>query len=228
MYACARLSALLVALLVSTSCTQGGLGAAINKLRGDPYPLDEHSREASPDATCPELALSTYRGDTMRFQPAVKVAEPFVARLALFEGVVARVSTQVYGRAAHTIRHAGAYLCRPIRNRSARWSEHAFGNAIDVVGFDFTRADKKAATSDAAVEPAVEIPARLQRPFQVRVAKHWNAGESEADQLHQAFLRRLIEALDDDDVFRAMIGPADPNHRTHFHLDMGPWRYRRI
>ena len=56
-----------------------------------------------------------------------------------FERVVVRIAQQTYGRASAVLRNAGAYVCRPVRSSTVqRWSEHAFGNAVDVVGFDFS------------------------------------------------------------------------------------------
>jgi hypothetical protein len=88
-----------------------------------------------------------------------------------------------------------------------------------VKGFEFgplTRAERADAPED--------LPRRLQRAFTVTVARHW-AAERERDALHREFLRTLTERLERDRVFRAMIGPAHPRHRNHFHLDAGPYRY---
>jgi hypothetical protein len=27
-----------------------------------------------------------------------------------------------------------------------------------------------------------------------------------------------------DDIFRVLLGPAFPGHKTHFHFDVAPWR----
>lgn len=217
---------LLLATVLLAGCSQGGMGAIFNPAPSTPYALDNVSRDANPGDPCPEVTIIAYRGDQLPYQPAIKVAEPFVAHLAQFETVVTRVSLATYGRAPSAVRHAGAFLCRPIRTRSERWSEHAFGNAIDVVGFDFARVSKP--KGDAGVPSPLTLPPALSRAFQVRVTKHWDASEGEAELLHRGFLRSLVSALREDDVFRAMIGPADPDHRTHLHLDMGPWRYERI
>src|SRR5688500_12410366 len=133
---------LLSAALLLAACSQGGPGAVFNTMRADPYPLDSLTREANPGDPCPEVAITAYAGENLPYRPSLKVALPFVARLAQFEAVVTRVSMATYGRAPSAVRHAGAYQCRPIRARSVRWSEHAFGNAIDVVGFDFARVNK--------------------------------------------------------------------------------------
>jgi hypothetical protein len=213
--------ALLAAALVLGGCSP----ATLNELRGDPYPLDALSRDAGRDDPCPAVELTTYSGTALRIRPAVQVASAFVAHLQRFERLAVRVGLQTYGRAPSTVRHAGTYVCRPVRSsRSARWSEHAFGNAIDVTGFDFERAQ----TDPAASSSPPSLPLALRRRFVVRVAQHWAASSDASAQLHQSFLRRLAAALAEQDVFRALIGPPDPRHRTHLHCDMGPWRYRNI
>ncbi|HMI91111.1 MAG TPA: extensin family protein [Polyangiales bacterium] len=219
-----RRHALLAAALLLGGCSP----AALNELRGDPYPLDEHSRDAASDEPCPAVELMTYAGTALRFRPAVRVASPFVAHLQRFERVALRVALQTYGRAPATVRHAGTYVCRPVRSsRAGRWSEHAFGNAIDVIGFDFERAAQDPKDPAASSSPA-SLPVALRRRFVVRVAQHWAASSDASVQLHGTFLRRLAAALADENVFRAMIGPSDPRHRTHLHCDMGPWRYQNI
>ena len=228
------LSAWLVAL--GAACSGPALRGALNELGGDGYPLDDRSRETGPDAGCPQVELATYSGTRLRYRPAVRVTPPFAARLPRFEQAVERVAQQTYGRPPAVVRHAGAYVCRPVRSSTARrWSEHAFGNAIDVIGFDFERAPRVATTGSAAdggvrVPPAAAppLPAALRRRFSVRVATHWQAKPDAASQLHQRFLRELAALLAREDVFRGLIGPPDPLHRTHLHCDMAPWQYRNL
>jgi len=217
-----------VTLAVLVGCSQGGgFAAALKELQGEPYALDEVRRDTTPGAVCPELELVLHRGGALPFQPPVRVAAPFVERLVRFEQIASEVALQSYGRTPRSVRHAGAYVCRPIRKQGQRWSEHALGNAIDIVGFDFARAAR--VSSDAGASGAPELPAVLRRPFEVRVVKHWQADASDPSaRLHQRFLHRLVEALREQEIFRAMIGPPDPDHRTHLHLDMGPWRYERL
>jgi hypothetical protein len=196
--------------------------ATWNSLRGDPYPLDDVERTLDSGAlvSCHPGALVTHRGKLLPYQGEVQVDPAFVERLVRFEQVVLEVAADVYGRAPARLRHFGAYSCRSARNRSARLSEHALGNAIDVVGFDFARARK--------TEPLHEgLPRELRGAFQVRVARHWKArGTNPSAAVHQRFLRELAERLGDrSDVFRGMIGPSRSDHTDHFHLDMGPWRY---
>jgi hypothetical protein len=143
-----------------------------------------------------------------------------VDRLVRFEGLVVEVAEEIYGRAPARLRHVGAYSCRPTRQRSQRLSEHALGNAIDVIGFDFARAPRARAL-------AAGLPSKLSQPFRVRVAEHWaprDAGAVAA--AHARFLHTLAARLGDrSDVFRGMIGPSRRDHADHFHLDMSPWRY---
>jgi hypothetical protein len=219
-------TALVVAPLIG--CSQGSFAAALNELRGEQYPLDAIQRETTPGAACPEVELVLHRGSELPFQPSVRVTPPFVERLARFEQIAIQVARESYGRAPRSIRHAGAYVCRPIRKQGQRWSEHALGNAIDVVGFDFARADRSP-SADAGLSSPPVLPPALRRAFEVRVVKHWNAPATDAAaELHQRFLHRLVAALREHEIFRAMIGPPDPDHRTHLHLDMGPWRYERL
>jgi hypothetical protein len=206
--------------LLHMSRTQ--LWAAWNTLRGDTYALDEVERiiDAGTPIECKPETLVVHGGTLLRYRGSVQVDPAFAVRLTRFEQLVIDVAREVYGRAPERLRHVGAYSCRPTRNRSARLSEHALGNAIDVVGFDFGRARQR--------EPiAVGLPRALRGPFQVRVERHWSAAdESPVAATHERFLRELAARLSDrSDVFRGMIGPSRSDHADHFHFDMSPWRY---
>jgi pimeloyl-ACP methyl ester carboxylesterase len=57
----------------------------------------------------------------------------------------------------------------------------------------------------------------------------WDHSGSGATEVHARFLRKLTDSLlERKDVFRGMIGPADPGHADHFHFDVAPWRYVRL
>lgn len=206
--------------LMSLSRTQ--LWAAWNSLRGDAYELDGVERFIASGATigCNPGALVVHRGRLLPYRGSVQVDPAFAERLVRFEQLAIDVAREVYGRAPERLRHVGAYSCRPTRNRSARMSEHALGNAIDVVGFDFGPARQR--------EPlAVGLPRALRGAFQVRVERHWSAADqSPVARTHELFLRELAARLSDrSDVFRGMIGPSRSDHSDHFHFDMSPWRY---
>jgi hypothetical protein len=202
--------------------TRGELWAAWNSLRGDAYELDDIDRVLGSDErlACHPQGLVNHRGQLLAYRGAVRVDPAFRERLVRFEQLVVDVATKVYGRAPARLRHFGAYSCRSTRNHTRRMSEHALGNAIDVIGFDFARAKKN--------QPLAEgLPAVLERPFQVRVARHWRPDEKQpAAAVHARFLHELAERLSArSDVFRGMIGPSRSDHTDHLHLDMSPWRY---
>ena len=185
----------------------------------DAYPLDEVSREIPPTGKvkCPKVDLIQYAGEVLRFHKPVKVFAGFAERLTRFEAVVRDVATEVYGRAPSKIVHIGTYNCRRIGGYPHLVSEHGLGNGIDIAGFDFARAPHGAAPPDGT-------PAKLKKPFQVRMAKHWSA-TSATGAVHARFLRTLAERLiARQDVFRVLLGPAWPGHKNHFHFDMSPYR----
>jgi hypothetical protein len=200
--------------------SRSGLLSGWNALRGDPYELDgvERFLEEGEKPACDRAAMVSYSGTTLRYYGALLVNPPFKERLARFEEVVAEVSREIYGRAPRRIRHYGSFNCRSTRNRSWVLSEHALGNALDVVGFDFAPATKESPL------PVGAAPA-LARSFQVRVAKHWNA-ESGVAATHARFLALLTERLRErPDIFRSMFGPGHGGHDDHLHLDAAPYRY---
>lgn len=201
----------------------GGLRAAWNELRGDAYPLDEVERWVEPGqhVTCDKAGLVGYRGTTLRYAGSVLVDPAFRERLARFEQVAAETAREVYGREPRLVRHYGAFSCRSTRNRSYVLSEHALGNALDLVGFDFGPASKS--------QPLLAgLPKPLKWSFQVRVARDWRPanGASPSSALHARFLALLTERLRErEDIFRCMFGPGHGGHDDHLHLDAAPWRY---
>jgi hypothetical protein len=238
-----RAVALLLGLL--SACGQNGITGSFNQLRGDPYPLDDQARDVLTEA-CPEVALISYAGSRIRYPRPVRVVAPFAQRLAQLEQTAINLAVGIYGRAPQTLMHAGAYLCRPVRAQSARWSEHALGNALDLVGFGFAPEPK---LGPGETRQGPDIPRALRGRFEVRVAKNWQAEQDPAAQarpstdrrtpekraadaeirrLHAHFLHALALTLANERAFRGLIGPPDPSHLTHLHLDMAPWDYVRF
>lgn len=205
--------------------SRSALWAHWNAVRGDPYELDSRERfieDAKPRLVCDATELVKYPGKGIRYYGPVQVNEHFLPRLERFEAIVIQTAEEVYGRAPQRIRHYGAYACRSSRNRSHRLSEHALGNAIDIVGFDFGPATKAQPVDQS-------LPKQLKNPFQVRVARHWDSSRGSVNQTHARFLRTLIERLlDRQDVFRGVVGPGHRGHSDHFHFDMSPWRFVRM
>jgi hypothetical protein len=104
----------------------------------------------------------------------------------------------------------------------AEWlSEHAFGNAIDVEGFDFGHLPK-----GASLPPGLDKV--FANGFEVRVLSHWGKKNGHAA-VHARFLRTLAQRLAaQKDVFRVLLGPGYPGHNNHFHFDMAPFRLVQI
>jgi hypothetical protein len=203
----------LAACLLATCCTLADLRA----LSPDGYALDSAPRVG--DACHPET-LTVYRGTWLRIDPPSAVAPPFAARLEQFEVKLAELGQRVYGRAPDRILHVGTYVCRP--SASQKLSEHALGNAIDVTGFHFP-----ALTGNGA---GAELPPALRRAFTITVLRDYvpPARATPVSETHHRFFSLLRSELLRHELFRGVIGPPDPDHRTHFHLDMAPWPYERL
>lgn len=215
-------SVLMLALGVACSA------ASWNRLTGEAYELDAVSR-AAPAPCRPEL-LRVYRGERVRLEPPITVAAPFERRVARFEVLVAEVGRRVYGRAPTRILNAGAYACRAVAHRNERLSEHALGNALDVIGFRFPVLDRDA-PGGGAENVALELPRALERGFTITIARDYPHATARADAVsarHRLFFEALASGLRQADIFRGMLGPSDPHHATHLHLDMGPWSYERL
>ncbi|HKO49395.1 MAG TPA: extensin family protein [Polyangiaceae bacterium] len=207
--------------LITSSCSL----AELNQLVREPYPLDtvDRSPPANRGSRCHPESLIRYRGTWLKLEPASEVAPPFAARLERFEELLAQVGQQVYGRAPSKILHVGTYVCREVVDRTARLSEHALGNAIDVTGFYFPALPPASAKTS-------QLPPRLKAAFTLTVLRDYLPPQqaTPVSDRHQLFFTRLSQSLSGGDLFRGVIGPPDPAHRTHFHLDMAPWPYRRL
>lgn len=191
-----------------------------NILRGDAYALDDRERWVANGArvSCDRKSLISYPGTHLRYQGALLIDPAFKERLERFESVAAEVAKEIYGREPRRVVHYGSFSCRSTRNRSRLVSEHAFGNALDLVGFDFAPAKKT-----DLVDPT--LPRALKGAFQVRVAKHWAASTGTAA-THARFFAELTRRLQErGDIFRSMFGPGHGGHDDHLHLDVSPWRY---
>jgi hypothetical protein len=126
-------------------------------------------------------------------QPVV-LSCPTALALARFDlDVVQPAALQHFGKRVAKIHHVGGYACRSI-NGSRKWSQHAYGNAVDVIGFDLADGTR------------------------ILVSRDWRAKGARANFLHdvargacQVFRVVLTPAY-------------DKAHHDHFHLDTGPDR----
>jgi hypothetical protein len=201
-----------VAAVLVCGCGRYELAAKWNQLRGDPYSLDEISRDLPEGAVAqcpPELQVVHYRGERVPFAAPVQVVAPFVDKLRALENIVAELGELHFGRAPDRLLHFGARVCRTVRGSSRRLSEHALGNALDLSGFEWKRMPG---------QPAVRIS----------ISRDWQVPADSADQGAQrrhAFLRALVERITAEDIFRGIIGPGREGHAEHLHLDQAPWSY---
>ena len=201
--------------------SQGELWSRYNADQGDPYELDRIDRWLKPHekpSCTSQSSLVSYRGSSIRSGGSVLVSPVFRERLERFEEVAAALAREVYGREPRRLKHYGAYNCRVVRTIKKLISEHALGNALDVVGFDFGPATK------ATPLPA-EAPRALRFAFEVRVLRHWGKADG-PNAIHGRFLELLTERLRArPDIFRSMFGPGHVGHEDHLHFDVSPWRY---
>lgn len=190
----------------------------------DDYELDALDRAGPPRGKKPACAndsIVAYRGTRLRYEVPASVHRAFVERLGRFENVVAEVAVEVYGRAPKLVHHAGGYMCRT--SWRGRMSEHAFGNALDVAGFTFPAIAKDELAR--LRERGVELTPAQRRGFRVDVGATWRAGGGPDAKRFFAIVLERVRAR--SDVFRGMIGPPDPAHTNHLHLDAGPWAFSR-
>lgn len=187
------------------------------------YALDAVSRQvpARGQLRCPKVDIVDYRGDVIRYSAPGRFFSGFRERLEKFERIARDVGVEVYGRPPSRVVHLGGYSCRRIAAYPEWISEHALGNAIDVIGFDFGPLPKGASLPDG-------VPGAFKGGFEVRVLGHWKARTGHAA-LHARFLRTLAQRLiARDDIFRVLLGPGYPGHDNHFHFDNAPFRMVEI
>ncbi len=184
----------------------------------DPSTLDATERFLEPKTKvkCDPSTLVVYHSKQLRY--GVLAHPEFVERLQKFEGLLIEQSIAHYGRAPRRLLHKGAFSCRSQHARKERISEHALGNAIDVLGFELGPLPR------GAVAPA-DMPRHMRRGTSVRVRLHWSP-RTERDAYHARFLHALTESVRArPDIFRGIVGPPRPRHHDHLHFDAAPWRY---
>lgn len=183
------------------------------------YPYHDRPREVRGSVDCPEIERIEYDGEVIAYNRPVEINPRFRRRLVRFERIVREVAVEVYGRPPDRIVQRGGYVCRTVGGEGEKLSEHSFGHAIDVAGFDFE-----------AVSGGTEraLPdARARGSFEVRLGDHWDADGGFAAR-HRRFLRRLAVQLQVRGPFSMLLGPAYPNHDEVFHFDFGPEFFFRL
>lgn len=135
--------------------------------------------------------ISAFAGGSVGLASKVTLACPVIPRIdAWLEEVVQPAALLYFGERVAEIR-SGSYSCRGRNNRrGARLSEHAFGNAVDVMSF------------------------RLAGGYDVPIARGWRGSEAEQDFLREVFVgacRYFTTVLGPG---------SDMFHYDHFHLDL--------
>lgn len=130
---------------------------------------------------------------TVALKSTGTMACPMIASLNKWvEDIVQPAAQARFGQPVAEISSASTYGCRPINNqRSAKLSEHSFGNAIDIGTF------------------------RLADGREVKIVRDWTRGDDQS----RAFLRELHAGACDH--FTTVLGPgSDVFHYNHFHFDL--------
>lgn len=145
------------------------------------------------DSRCTvETAVRVRRIEAALNRP-VTMSCNLVSRLDEFErDVVQPAARSEFGERIARIDHLGAYACRANTEMRGRFSEHAFGRAIDISGF------------------------RLADGTTIKVERDWSGSGAK-----RAFLHRVAKgACRYFSVVLTPDSNAD--HYNHFHLDIGP------
>ena len=136
--------------------------------------------------------VSLVRGIAALDRPAVMDCQLALALNDFEREVVQPAASRNFGRKATRIRYFGAYSCRPVAGQAGRLSEHAFGRAIDLAGFE------------------------LEDGTAIVVKDHWQGGGKRA-----RFLREITNgACRHFSV--VLTPDSDRDHWNHIHLDVGP------
>lgn len=129
---------------------------------------------------------------TVRVEPEAVMGCALAARLERFVAEAASpAAVRLFGSPVAAIGQASAYVCRP-RHGSAKMSEHAFGNAVDIARFVLANGE------------AVEVK-----------------DYGDADPKRTAFLAEIRKAACGP-FRTVLGPGADPDHATHLHLDLQP------
>lgn len=158
--------------------------------------LYERLAEMKGENGCPvQAAVRMRQGGVTWARPGV-VSCPFAETLTDFEtAVVQPLAMEMFGQPVRRLHHLGTYNCRK-RNGglTGRTSEHGFGRAIDIRGFEL---------ADGTV---------------IDVERHWSGRDRKA-QFLQAVARRACARF-----AVVLTPNHDRLHHDHLHLDGGAYR----
>jgi hypothetical protein len=147
--------------------------------------------------------VSAFNNGAVGLKSKVTLACPIIPSIDTWLDEIVKPAAEMYFGVPLVDVKAGSYSCRPRNNqRGAKLSEHAFGNALDVMGF--VLADGR----------------------EISVEKGWRG----RDPVEQEFLREAFVGA--CRYFTTVLGPgSDAFHSDHLHLDLArhdPRGQRRI
>jgi hypothetical protein len=135
--------------------------------------------------------VAAFKGGEVGLNRQATLACPMVARTDLWIEQVVQPAAQLYFGASVVEIQAGSYACRSRNNqRGAKLSEHAFGNALDIMGFRF--ADGR----------------------DVKVVSGWRGTPAEQDFLREVFVGAC------EHFNTVLGPGSDMFHYDHLHIDL--------
>ena len=138
------------------------------------------------------IAVAAMESGTLALTPTATINCPMTSYLEEWVTDAVQPAALVwFGQPLSGLKQIAAYSCRPIDSIPGKsLSEHAYGNAIDIAAF--VLADGEAIT----------------------VKHDWTLGDDRA----RGFLREVFAAA--CQRFKTVLGPGEPYHGDHFHLDL--------
>ena len=127
--------------------------------------------------------------------PAIMTCQLALHLQQFTKNVVNPRAQEYFGADIQLIEHIGTYNCRSGRGMKSILSEHAFANAIDILGFTTSKGEK------------------------ISVENHWTHQGNRGKFLHE------IGSKACDHFSIALGPNYDRNHHNHFHFDMAPFSY---
>jgi len=141
-----------------------------------------------------DIAREVDESEAARLAPAdVTMQCPLAVGMYIWMREIDKAAAEHLGSGVRRIQHAGSYSCRRQNgNNSGLWSEHAYANAFDIMGFDL---------DDGRV---------------VSVLTDWNGSPERRKFLREARRQacKIFQVTLSPDYNTA--------HADHFHFDMGP------
>lgn len=153
--------------------------------------------DSTPQPGCPIENAVRIQGAEVGLSSSFMATCSLAVSFALFERHGLQPAAQaVFSQPVVRLEHLGSFACRSIAG-SQRPSQHAYANALDIVGF------------------------RLRDGRRISVLRDWPGDDAEA-----RFLRQ-VQAAACEHFNLTLGPDYNAAHRDHFHVDMGLWRMCR-